>query len=460
MFVGNFHTLQAVNFLHLLHNIARQRFNTLQAQDIVRIYGTIDNTLAAVHHLAVMHQNLLLFRDQRFISHAVYISDHQALLAFGFLTERHRAGNLCQHAGIFRNTSFKQFGHARQTTGNIAGFRRGLRNTRQHIAFADFLAFAHGNHRAYRKCHRHGCVGAGNAHIKAVFIQQFHGRAQELAGAGGAAFAVDHHQSGQTGYFIGLLRHGYAFFDVFEAHRTGMLGNHRAGMRIPSGQGLAGFHRFAVLHQQDGAVRHFMALALTADVVVNHHFARAADHHQLAFVVGHITHLAAEACRAVGLGFHLAGGGGSRSRTTDVESTHGQLRARLTDGLRSNHADCLTGIHQLAARQVAAITMGAQAVAGFTGNRGAHFDFIHTGMVNQVDQLLVQQSAGFHQRFAAGRINHIRSGYTAENTVAQRFNHVTALHYGFHHKAVGGAAIVFHHHQILGNIYQTAGQVT
>ena len=282
-----------------------------------------------------------------------------------------------------------------------------MRNTRQHIAFADFLTFAHGNHRAHRKCHRHGGVGAGNTHFQAVFIQQFHGRAQELAGAGGAAFAVDHHQSGQTGYFIGLLRHGYAFFDVFEAHRTGMLGNHRAGMRIPSGQGLAGFHRFAVLHQQDGAVRHFMALALAADVIVNHHFARAADHYQLAFVVGHITHLAAEACRAVGLGFHLAGGGGSRGRTTDVESTHGQLRARLTDGLRSNHADCLTGIHQFAARQVAAITMGAQAVAGFTGNRGAHFDFIHTGMVNQVDQLLVQQSACLHQRFAAGRIDHI-----------------------------------------------------
>ena len=231
-------------------------------------------------------------------------------------------------------------------------------------------------------------------------------------------------------------------------------------MRIPRGQGLAGFNGFAVFHQQNGTVRHFVALALAADVVVNHHFGRAANHHQLALVVGHITHLAGEAHHAAGLGFHLAGGSSTRCRTTDVEGTHGELGARFTDRLGGNHPHRFARIHQLAACQVAAITLGAQAVAGFTGNRRAHFHFVDTGVVNHIHHGFVEHGAGFHQGFAGTGVYHISRGNTAQNTVAQRLDYITALHHGFHHKAVGGAAIVFHHHQVLGYVYQAAGQIT
>ena len=382
MFIGNLHTLQTVNLLYLLHDVARQRFDALQTQNIVRIHSTINDGFAAVHHLAVVHQNLFLFGNQGFVSHAVQIGDDQALFAFGFFTEGNGTGYFGQHTGIFRYARFKQLGHTRQTTGNIAGFRRGLRDTRQYITLADFLIFTHGNHRAHRESHRYGGIGTRNLHFQAVFIQQFHGRTQQFRSAGRTAFAVNHYQGGQTGNVVGLLGYGYTVFDVFEFHATSMLGNHRTGMRIPSGQCLAGFHARAVLYQQSGTVRYFMALALAADIVVNHHFRRAADHNQLAFVVGYITHLAVETRGTVRLGFYLAGGSGTRSGTTDVEGTHGQLGTRLTDRLGGNHADGFAGIHQLTACQVTAVTLCTQAVTGFTGNRGTDFHFIDTRVVN------------------------------------------------------------------------------
>ena len=125
-----------------------------------------------------------------------------------------------------------------------------------------------------------------------------------------------------------------------------------------------------------------MALTFAADVVMNHHFRRAADHNQFTFVVGYITHLTVETRGTVRLGFYLAGGSSTRSGTTDVEGTHGQLGTRFTNRLGSNHADGFAGIHQLTARQVAAVTLCTQAVTGFTGNRGADFHFIDTRVIN------------------------------------------------------------------------------
>ena len=43
------------------------------------------------------------------------------------------------------------------------------------------------------------------------------------------------------------------------------------------------------------------------------------------------------------------------ARTTDVEGPHGELSARLANGLRRDHADSLTGIRLGAAGQVTTV---------------------------------------------------------------------------------------------------------
>ena len=67
------------------------------------------------------------------------------------------------------------------------------------------------------------------------------------------------------------------------------------------------------------------------------------------------------------VGFHLdvVDRGRTRCGTTDVEGTHGQLRARLADGLRGNDADRFADVDQVATSQVAPVAIGANAEAGF-----------------------------------------------------------------------------------------------
>ena len=45
----------------------------------------------------------------------------------------------------------------------------------------------------------------------------------------------------------------------------------------------------------------------------------------------------------------------ARRRTTDVERTHRELRARLADGLRRDDADRFADVDHVAAREVAAV---------------------------------------------------------------------------------------------------------
>ncbi len=57
-------------------------------------------------------------------------------------------------------------------------------------------------------------------------------------------------------------------------------------------------------------------------------------------------------------------------------------------------------------------------------------------------------------------MNHVKSSHATQNSITQRFDHVAAFDQGFHEHAIGGTAIVFGDHQILGHIDQTPGQIT
>ena len=78
----------------------------------------------------------------------------------------------------------------------------------------------------------------------------------------------------------------------------------------------------------------------------------------------------------VDFAFDLARDRGARGRATDVERAHGQLGARLADRLGGDHADRFADVDQDAAAEVAAVALGAQAVARFAGERRAHPDLV------------------------------------------------------------------------------------
>ncbi len=458
MLVVDLHALQAVHVLHFVHDVARELFDTQQAQDVLRIGWAVDDQLALVDHLAFVHQDVAFLGNQLFPDLAFQIGDLQAHLALGFLTVGHGTGHLGQRALVLRRTGFEQFGHTWQTTGNVAGLLAFHRDTGQHFAGAHFLAIAHLQQSADLEADRHRVVGTRNLDFLAVGICQLDLRTHHLGRA--TVLRIDHHQGGQTGHFVDLLGHRQTFFDILELHLTGVFGNDRAGQRIPVGQHGTCLDLLIRLDRQRCTVRHLVTLTLAAVLVLYHDFAGAGNHDQFALVVGHIAHLWIEAHDTVGLGFHAGGHCRTRRRTTDVERTHGQLRARLTDGLGSDHTDGFAEVDQAATAQVAAVAGGAQTEAGFAGQCRAHLHFVHTSSLQLFDQVFVEQIASLGQQGAGLRVQHfVRSG-TAQDTVAQRLDHFTAFDHSAHQRAVVRAAVELGDDQILRHVHQTARQVT
>ena len=198
--VVDLHTLQTIHVLNFVHDVAGQSFDTEQTQDVVRIGRTFNDFFTALNHLAVVHENLLVLGDQAFVLVAVQIGNDQTLLALGFLTERNGTGFLGEHAGILRTAGFKELGHTRQTTGNVAGLLAFARDTGKNFAFVNLLTVAHHDNGVDRQLDRHGVIRTRDLDVVAVFVDEVHHRTHHVGGSrlralalgtGGGALRVD-----------------------------------------------------------------------------------------------------------------------------------------------------------------------------------------------------------------------------------------------------------------------------
>src|SRR5574343_1085980 len=425
--VVDLHTLQTIDVLHFVGDVTSQRLDALQTQAIVRIRFAFDDLLALVHHLAVVHQNVLVLGDQELVSIAVEIGNDQTLLALGVLTKADGAGGFGQHGSILRRTGFEQFGNARQTDGNVAGLGRFLRHTGEHVTNTELLAVGQRDDGTDLEGDGNRMIATGDLDFHAVFVEQLDDRTNTLGGSLAATLVVDHDEGGQAGHVVNLLGDGNAFLDVLEPHDTGVLGNDRTSMRIPRRQLGTGLNGLAFVSRQDGAIRNLVAFAFTTVIVNNQHFAGAGDNDLLTLGAGHKAHVAGITNGTGRLTFDLVGNGSTGRRTTDVEGTHGELGTRFTDRLGSDNANGFTGIDHGAAAEIATVALGAQTVTGFAGQRGANLDFVDTQLVDQVDQIFVQHRAGEDDGFLGFRIDQIVDRDTTENTLAQRLDNLTAF---------------------------------
>ena len=115
------------------------------------------------------------------------------------------------------------------------------------------------------------------------------------------------------------------------------------------------------------------------------------------------------------------------------------------------------GIDEVCVRS--AITGRTDAVTGLAGNGGTHADLINAPRFKLIAPLLVKQRAGGNGQRVAVVMKHRLGGSAAQHPLTQRLNHIAAFNQRRHQRTLGGCAIFLNHHQILGNINQTAGQV-
>jgi len=103
----------------------------------------------------------------------------------------------------------------------------------------------------------------------------------------------------------------------------------------------------------------------------------------------------------------------------DVEGTHGQLRARLSDRLGGDDADRLADVDVPRRRQVAAVTFPADAVLGLAGEHRADLDRIDIEHVDHLRDVLGDDIVGRADDIAGDRVQEVVEERPAQRAVAQ-----------------------------------------
>ena len=143
-----------------------------------------------------------------------------------------------------------------------------------------------------------------------------------------------------------------------------------------------------------------------------------------------------------------------------MEGTQSQLGTRLTDGLCSNHTDCLTTLYHAVRSQVAAIALGTHATLCLISEDGTDLYRLDGRVVDVLGNLIGDFLTTPDNDIARGGVNHIVNRYTANDAIAQRSNHAVALTHGAADNATQRAAVLLVDDHIVCDVNKTTGKVT
>ena len=146
--------------------------------------------------------------------------------------------------------------------------------------------------------------------------------------------------------------------------------------------------------------------------------------------------------------------------TACVESTHGQLCARFTDGLCGNNADCFPGIGRKSGSQIDAVAACADAGSRFTGQNRADKYFVYTVFFKNLCIFRFQHMLRIKEQLSAFRVSNGFCRETPFDGGSEIFYQLTAVINSSCPYAVFCLAVFLADNNILADIYHSTGQIT
>src|SRR5689334_17299051 len=141
--------------------------------------------------------------------------------------------------------------------------------------------------------------------------------------------------------------------------------------------------------------------------------------------------------RALAFDFHGVRSCSSRRSTTDVERTHRQLCAWLTDRLSRDDTDRFAHVDAMTTRQVTAVALRANAVASLASDRRTYLDLINAFLLEQLHQAFIDQRSRRHDdRRNIAWLRDVFGDHATQHALTQTFDDVTAFDDRIHHQTV------------------------
>src|SRR5213592_3333379 len=232
------HALQAVDLLHLVHQVLGERLLAEDGEDVVRVRAAVHERLARLHVVALVYADVLALGDQVLARLAHLGRDHHLTLALGVLAEGHDPVDLADDRELLRLARLEELGDARQAAGDVLGLGGLARHLGDDVARRHALPLEHVQVRPDRQQVAR-LARADPGRLPPLVLDR---HARPLVDVLG----VDDHLGREPRALVELLLHGDAFEDGAELHHPRTLGEDRDGVRVPLRDHLATLHLLAV----------------------------------------------------------------------------------------------------------------------------------------------------------------------------------------------------------------------
>src|SRR5690554_1494709 len=448
MLIVDSNALESVDLLDLIDKIFGELFATLYTKDIVRVLGALHDGLTGANPVALKDGDVLTLIDRVGLGLTDIRGDDDRAFGLGLTTVGNDAVNLGDQRLLFGGASLEKLGDARQTTGDILILRGLTRDLGQDHAGLNFLVLTDKERGTHRK------EIARNL-LATLFVTDDNPRPNARV----TALADDF--TGQTGILVETLFHRDAFDDVAKGCDTDGVRKDGCCKGLPLGKNLTGFNTLAFFEEELCAVDQRIALALAAVLVDDTNFAVAGHDDQHLATALLALHRLQVIEPDLAAGANLVEGLLDRKRpnATDMEGTHRQLRAGLTDGLRGDGTDGFTDVDQATTREVAPVAQRANAAHGVTGKRRANPNTLQTGVLDACRNIVDNLGVDIGQQLVVLVPDGLKRD-APKDAVAQGFHDLAALIQRRHRHTVQGATVVLHNHAVIGHVDQSTGQIT
>ena len=139
VFIVNLHTLETVNFLHLINKIRLQCILSQDVKDIMWISISVTEGFSGFYNVTIPDKQMLSHRNSMFITTAKIIINKNCPLSFYNITKPDYTGYLREDSRILGPPSFKKFSYPGETTGDILGLNTLLQEFCQCFTNDDFF---------------------------------------------------------------------------------------------------------------------------------------------------------------------------------------------------------------------------------------------------------------------------------------------------------------------------------
>src|SRR5450432_1802488 len=278
------HALQPVDFLDFVDQIGREFLDALDRQDVVRRRIAFDDEIALFDDVAVLQMDVLALRNQVLagLLSLVHRLDRDTALVLVVAAKADGAGDFRDDRRVLWLASLEQFGHPRQTAGDVAGLGALGGDTRQDVAGLDLGADIDRQNGVDRQ-HVASLTATRELEDLAILALDDDGRTQVSAAPRRAP--VDDDALGDAGGFVERLRDRLALDQILEPDHALDFGQHRTGIGIPFGDALAALDHVAFVDPHPRTVLNAMRRTLGA-VGVGYRDHHVADHRdEIAFAI-------------------------------------------------------------------------------------------------------------------------------------------------------------------------------